>query len=163
MESRARVRGAARERARPAGARRIRPHGRLRAGFSLNRLISFEPTFGLDLENVLDDDEPSNARVGLSSSLLIHTSSNADRALPVLAIGGNANYFDIEDASDFQFGVHGFAGVKLPVGSDMAVRLTAGGGRSFETDELEAYWSVFATAGLSWWPGANGRVAVASR
>lgn len=163
MESRARVRGAARERARPAGARRIRPHGRLRAGFSLNRLISFEPTFGLDLENVLDDDEPSNARVGLSSSLLIHTSSNADRALPFLAIGGNANYFDIEDASDFQFGVHGFAGVKLPVGSDMAVRLTAGGGRSFETDELEAYWSVFATAGLSWWPGANGRVAVASR
>ena len=131
----------------------------LRAGFFLNDMVSVEPSLGFSLLSTGDD---SLNRLALSLTGLVFTSRDAVRSRPFLGVGGSFSNLGVSDEPSVQqFGVHALAGMKVPVVEKVAFRFAAGGARFFESDEMEARWTVFGTLGLSYTIG--GPMKVASR
>jgi hypothetical protein len=120
-----------------------------RVGVYLSDRLSVEPSVGL---NIIDEkNSDALTRLGLSMNVLYHFGTASPRG-PFAGIGGNSLMVGSGDM-DSQFGVHALLGQNVHLASGLYLRLSAGVGRAFESDDFDARSMYFATFGLSYIAG----------
>lgn len=123
------------------------PISRFRVGFMVSDHVSVEPAIEFDMIKV--EGEDAVTALGAQLGLLYHFSADATTSQAFFHPFAGISWVDFGAGSASQFHAGGGLGVKLPVASQLAVRLEAGFQYAFESDDFDKATSIFALIGFS--------------
>jgi hypothetical protein len=135
-----------------------RAMGAFRVGFYPSDIVSIEPAVSF---STLSQGDITLTQLGISTSVLLHHTADAQRTRFFGGLGGGWNLFDYSDSdSDNQLSLCGEVGVKIPATDRLGLRLAGGAARFFDARDdvglgLKPRTALFVTVGLSFMAGAR--------
>lgn len=123
------------------------PFQSVRVGFFVADAVSVEPTVSLNYLKIEGLD--AIATIGFSFAALYHFTPDRSKPQPYFRPQAGLMFVTAGGESASQFHAGGGIGVKVPVTTQLAVRLEAGFQHSFENDDFPRASTITAAVGLS--------------